>query len=147
MDNPKELKREVMRKMRLAKIILVMFFAGIFLLPAASSAARRTEPEELERLINKISERQSKNLKVFEKKAKAYFFETQKPETIEILIKEFPPGEAIAIIVLSNLSKKSHKDIVAMRKSAKDWQGIAGLLGVKLKDLVKEVKDFRLGIG
>jgi hypothetical protein len=129
------------------KKVLVIFLVFIFSFPLSSSAARRTEPEELERLINKINERQSKNLKNFEKKAKAYFFESQKPEAIEFLIKGFPPGDAVAAIVISNLSKKSYKDITAMRKSGKGWPDIASQLGVRLKDVVKEVKDFRSGIG
>lgn len=127
--------------------ILVLLIAFVLLFPLTSSGARRSEPEELDRLINKINERQSKNLKTFEKKAKAYFFETQKPEEIEFLIKEFPPGDAVTVIVLSNLSRKSYKDITAMRKSGKGWPDIAKQLGVRLKDVVKEVKDFRLGIG
>lgn len=129
------------------KKVLVILMIFTFLLPMTSFAARRTEPEELERLINKINERQSKNLKQFEKKSKAYFFETQKPETIEALVKEFLPGEAVAVIVLSNLSKKTTKDITAMRRSGKSWQEIAEKTGVKLKNVIKEVKDFRLGIG
>lgn len=129
------------------KKVLVIFLVFIFSFPLCSSAARRSEPEELERLINKINERQAKNIKSFEKRTKAYFFEAQKPEAIEFLIKEFPPGEAVTAIVLSNLSKKSHKDIAAMRKSGKGWSDIANQLGVRLKDVVKEVKDFRSGIG
>ncbi len=125
-------------------IILLVF---TFLLPLDSLAARWSEPEELERLINKINERQSKNIKNFEKKAKAYFFETQKPEVIDFLIKEFSPGDAVVAIVLSNFSKKSYKDITAMRKAGKGWPDIANQLSVRLKDVVKEVKDFRSGIG
>ncbi|MEW6108907.1 MAG: hypothetical protein AB1632_07060 [Nitrospirota bacterium] len=132
----------------LFKKVLVVFFVTILLLPSTSYAfGKRSEPEELERLINKINERQAKNLKSFEKRTKAYFFETQKPEAIESLIREFPPGEAVTVIVLSNLSKKSHKDVAAMRKSGKNWPDIANQLGLRLKDVVKEVKDFRLGIG
>ncbi|MBI5188028.1 MAG: hypothetical protein HZA07_02995 [Nitrospirae bacterium] len=132
--------------LRLRKVLAILLALTLFL-PLTSSAARRSEPEELDRLIKKINERQSKNLKEFEKKAKAYFFDTQKPETTEILIKEFPPGEAVTVIVLSNLSKRSYKDIVAMKKAGKGWQDITGQINVKLKDVVKEVKDFRLGIG
>ncbi|MCL4490482.1 MAG: hypothetical protein M1510_01050 [Nitrospirae bacterium] len=127
--------------------VLIISFVFTFLFPLASFAGRLSEPEELDRTISKINERQSKNLKVFEKKTKAYFFESQKPEAIESLLKEFRPGEAITVLVLSNLSRKPYKEIAAMKKSGKGWQDIAEKSGVKLKNVVKEVKDFRLGIG
>ena len=132
--------------MRVKKVLaLAILFA--FLLPLVSFAGRLSEPEELDKLIKKISERQSRNLKTFEKKIKAYFFEAQKPETIERLIREFPPGDTVTIIVFSNLSKKPVKDIVAMKKAGADWPDMAGKLKLNLKAAVKEVKDFRLGIG
>ncbi|MBI5641581.1 MAG: hypothetical protein HZA17_14270 [Nitrospirae bacterium] len=127
--------------------ILSLLLVAAFLFPLTASAARLSEPEELDRLIGKINERQSKNLKTFEKKAKAYFFDTQKPEVIESLMKEFQPGEVIAMVVISNLSRKPAKDIVAMRKSGTKWPEIAEKTGVKLKPVIKEVKDFRSGIG
>jgi hypothetical protein len=110
-------------------------------------SGRLPEAEELDKVIKKINERQSKNLKSFEKKTKAYFFEAQKPETIGALLKEFSPGDAVTIIVISNLSKKPYKDIVTMRKAGKGWQAIAEQLGVKLKNVLKDVKEFRSGIG
>jgi len=105
------------------------------------------EHEELEKIIKKINERQSRNLKMFEKKTKAYFFETQKPEAVEALLKEFSPGDTVTIIVISNLSKKPYKGLAALRKSGKTWQDITNQSGVKLKSVLKEVKDFRSGIG
>lgn len=127
--------------------ILALVVVFTFLLPFVSFAGRLSESEELDKLIKKISERQAKNLKTFEKKTKAYFFEAQKPEAIEMLIKEFPPGDTVTIIVFSNLSKKPVKDIVAMKKSGIGWPDMAGKLKINLKAAVKEVKDFRLGIG
>lgn len=118
-----------------------------FLLPLVSFGARLSESEELDKVIKKINERQSKNLKTFEKKTRAYFFEAQKPETIEMLIREFAPGDTVTIIVFSNLSKKPVNDIVAMKKAGAGWPDIAGKLKINLKAAVKEVKDFRLGIG
>ncbi|RJQ42100.1 MAG: hypothetical protein C4550_00235 [Nitrospiraceae bacterium] len=130
-----------------ARRVLTLFLVFTFLLPMTAFSGRLSEPEELDKVIKKINERQSRNLKMFEKKTKAYFFETQKPETIGALLKEFSPGEAVTIIVISNLSKKPYKDIVTMRKSGKGWQAIAEQLGVKLKKVLKDVKDFRSGIG
>lgn len=126
---------------------LVVLLVSIFLVPLTSFAGRLPEADELDMIIKKINERQSKNLKMFEKKTKAYFFETQKPETIGALLKEFLPGDAVTIIVISNLSKKPYKNIATMRKSGKGWQTIAEQLGVKLKNVLKDVKDFRSGTG
>ena len=127
--------------------ILASLMAFLLLVPAAVYAARFSEPEELDRLVQKISERQSKDMKTFEKKTRAYFFEEQKPETIADVIKQVPPGEAITVIVLSNLSKKPVQDILVMKKTGKTWQAIADKTNVKLKAVIKDVKDFRLGIG
>jgi len=127
--------------------ILYAMLAFLLLIPVTGFAARLSEPEELDRLVQKISERQSKDMKTFEKKTRAYFFEEQKPEAIMAVIGQVAPGEAITVIVLSNLSKKPVQDIIAMKKTGKTWQEIADKTGVKLKALVKDVKDFRLGIG
>jgi hypothetical protein len=129
------------------KKVLTLFLVFTFLLPVTAFSGRLSETEELDKVIKKINERQSRNLKMFEKKTKAYFFEAQKPETIGALLKEFSPGDAVTIIVISNLSKKPYKDIVTMRKAGKGWQAIAEQLGVKLKNVLKDVKDFRSGIG
>ncbi|MHB8880204.1 MAG: hypothetical protein ACYC69_01700 [Thermodesulfovibrionales bacterium] len=132
--------------MKPLKIIFGLFMGIVFLLPIAASAGRMSEPEELDKLIRKISERQSKN-KQFDKKTKAYFFDAQTPATIDSLIKEFAPGDTITIIVFSNLSKKPVKEIVAMKKAGTNWTDMAAKLKINLKAAVKEVKDFRLGIG
>jgi hypothetical protein len=132
--------------MRSTKTILAALLAFAFLFPLASFGARMSEPEELDKLIKKLSERQSKN-KQFDKKAKAYFFDAQTPETIDGLIKEFAPGDTITIIVFSNLSKKPVKEVVAMKKAGISWKDMAAKLKINLKAAVKEVKDFRLGIG
>jgi G:T/U-mismatch repair DNA glycosylase len=127
--------------------VLAALMVFLLLVPAAVYGARFSEPEELDRLVRKISERQSKDMKTFEKKTRAYFFEEQKPETIAAVIKQVAPGEAITVIVLSNLSKKPAQEIIAMKKAGKTWQEIADNNSVKLKAVVKDVKDFRLGIG
>lgn len=102
---------------------------------------------DLEYLVRTISERQSKKMKLFERKVKAYFFKDQKLETIEAVLKRFPPGEAVTVLVLSNLSKKSAQDIIDMKTSGTPWEGIAEQTGVKIKALVGDVKEFRFGIG
>jgi predicted transcriptional regulator len=127
--------------------MLYGMLAFVLLVPLTGFAARLSEPEELDRLVQKISERQSKDMKTFEKKTRAYFFEEQKPEAIAAVISQVAPGEAITVIVLSNLSKKPVQNIIAMKKAGKTWQEIADKTGVKLKAVVKDVKDFRLGIG
>lgn len=134
------------KTMKAGNIILGLLLSIVFLVPAVASAGRLSEPEELDKLIKKISERQSKN-KQFDKKTKAYFFETQTPEVIDGLIKEFAPGDTITIIVFSNLSKKPVKEVAAMKKAGTGWPEMAAKLKINLKAAVKEVKDFRLGIG
>jgi hypothetical protein len=102
---------------------------------------------DLNYLVGTITEHQSKKMKVFERKVKAYFFKDQKAETIEAVLKQFPPGEAVAVIVLSNLSKKPVQDIIDLKTSGMPWSVIAEQTGVKMKALVGDVKDFRFGIG
>jgi hypothetical protein len=133
--------------MKLNRKSILMLVALLVTAQSAAHAARLSEPEELDKLVSKISERQSKDRKTFEKKTKAYFFDAQKPELVEEVIKQFKPGEAVTVIVLSNLSQKPVQDIATMRKSGKSWQEIADKTKVKLKSVVKDVKDFRLGIG
>lgn len=133
-----------MIRVKKVPVILLVF---TFLIPLTSFAAGQSEPEKLDQLIKKINEKQSKNIKNFEKKVEAYFFDTHTPEVIKGLIKEFPPGEIVAILVVSNLSKWPVKNIVDMRKKEIDWRNIAGQVGIKLKNMIKEVKDFRLAVG
>lgn len=132
--------------MKAFKLIFCLFISIVLLSPMVASANRLSEPEELDKLIKKISERQSKN-KQFDKKTKAYFFEAQTPEAIDSLIKEFAPGDTITIIVFSNLSKRPVKEIAAMKRAGTNWPDMAVKLKINLKAAVKEVKDFRLGIG
>lgn len=134
------------KTMKAIRIIFCLLLSIVFLLPIVASGGRLSEPEELDKLIKKITERQSKN-KQFDKKTKAYFFEAQTPETIDGLIKEFAPGDTITIIVFSNLSKKPVKEVAAMKKAGTGWPEMAAKLKINLKAAVKEVKDFRLGIG
>jgi hypothetical protein len=102
---------------------------------------------DLQYLIGTITEHQSKKVKVFQRKAKAYFFKDQKAETIEAVTKQFPPGEAVAVIVLSNISKKPVREIIDLKIAGMAWEDIAEQSGVKVKALVSDVKDFRFGIG
>lgn len=138
--------------MKTFRKILAVFVVFVALSPMSAPAAwqfgaRSPEPEELDKVISKITSNQSKNIKTFESKAREYFFDTQKRETIVSLVKDFPPGEAVVILVLSDLSKKSVVKIATMRKSGKAWPEIADLTGVKLKAVIKEIKAFRSGAG
>ncbi len=110
-------------------------------------AAKDGPVADLDYLVGTISERQSKKMKLFERKVKAYFFKDQKLETIEAVLKQFPPGEAVTVLVLSNLSKKPAQDIIDMKTSGTHWEDIAERTGVKMKALVSDVKEFRFGIG
>jgi len=103
--------------------------------------------EDLDYLVQTINKRVSKKMRLFEKKTKAYFNKVAKAETIEALLKQFSPGDAVMVIVLSDLSNKQVKDIADMKTSGAPWQDIAERTGVKLKTVVRDVKDFWLGSG
>jgi hypothetical protein len=110
-------------------------------------AAEDGPAADLDYLIGTISKRVSKKMKRFEGKTKDYFIKAQKAETIEAVIKQFSPGEAITMLVLSNLSKKPVQEIIDMKTSGAPWPDIAERTGVKLKVVVSDVKDFWLGSG
>lgn len=84
-----------------------------------------------------------KEIKRFEETLKSYFFEIVEFDVIERSLKELTPGEALTVIVIVSLSKKSDKEIIKMKKEGKSWTEIAKATGVNMKDLVKEVKDFQ----
>ena len=133
-----------MQSIKNGLLILVVL---LLVTPAVAAAGRLPEPEELDNVIAKITSKQSKNIRTFESKVREYFFDTEKKDAIVSLVKEFPPGEAVAILVLTELSKKSSQDVAAMKKAGKSWPEIAEQCGVKLKAVIKEIKAFRSGAG
>ncbi|MBI4838771.1 MAG: hypothetical protein HY806_06440, partial [Nitrospirae bacterium] len=58
-------------------------------------------------------------------------------------LKEITPGDALTVIVIVKLSKKSDKEIVKMKKAGKAWPEIIKTMSVNMKDVVKEVKEFQ----
>ncbi|MBI4698258.1 MAG: hypothetical protein HY758_04950 [Nitrospirae bacterium] len=85
----------------------------------------------------------AKEIKRFGDQVKAYFFEAVPNDIIESALKDLTPGDALAAIVIINLSKKPGKDIITMKKDGKSWTDIVNSVGLKMKDVVKEVKEFQ----
>ncbi|MBI4846961.1 MAG: hypothetical protein HY808_00080 [Nitrospirae bacterium] len=129
------------------KWIAVLLITVSFLFPLISIAAaaeKGTEEELKERIAITNKKRVTpKEIKRFTDQVKAYFFETVPDDVIESAMKELTPGEALAAIVITNLSKKPGKDIIKMKKDGKSWTEIVNASGLKMKDVVKEVKEFQ----
>ncbi|MBI5408012.1 MAG: hypothetical protein HZA14_01445 [Nitrospirae bacterium] len=129
------------------KKVLTFILATAFLAlaaPTATAAQKGTEEELKERIeITNKKRVTPKEIKRFEEKLKAYFFEAVPDDVIESAMKELTPGEALAAIVITNLSKKPGRDIIKMKKDGKSWTDIVNAVGLKMKDVVKEVKEFQ----
>lgn len=129
------------------KCLTVILVLSLFLPATASitlSAEKGTEEELKERIeITNKKRVTPKELKRFADQVKAYFFEAVPNDAIESALKELTPGDALAAIVIINLSKKPGKDVIKMKKDGKSWTDITNAVGLKMKDVVKEVKEFQ----
>ncbi|MBI4827109.1 MAG: hypothetical protein HY807_11940 [Nitrospirae bacterium] len=135
-------------KTRIMKKFLTLILSFSLILPmlvqVAAAAEKGTEDELKERIAITNKKRVTpKEIKRFGDQVKAYFFEAVPNEVIELAIKELTPGDALAAIVIINLSKKPGKDIIKMKKDGKNWTDITNTAGLKMKDVVKEVKEFQ----
>ncbi|MBI5057541.1 MAG: hypothetical protein HZB61_13085 [Nitrospirae bacterium] len=135
-------------KTKTIKKLLILILSFSFILPVmvsiVSAAEKGTEEELKERIAITNKKRVTpKEIKRFTDQVKAYFFETVPDDVIESAMKELTPGEALAAIVITNLSKKPGKDIMKMKKDGKSWTDIVNTSGLKMKDVVKEVKEFQ----
>lgn len=129
------------------KCLTVILVLSLFLPATASiavSAEKGTEEELKERIeITNKKRVTPKEIKRFGDQVKAYFFEAVPNDVIESALKELTPGDALAAIVIINLSKKPGKDVIKMKKDGKSWTDITNAAGLKMKDVVKEVKEFQ----
>lgn len=129
------------------KCLTVILVLSLFLPATASitlSAEKGTEEELKERIeITNKKRVTPKEIRRFGDQVKAYFFEAVPNDIIESALKELTPGDALAAIVIINLSKKPGKDIIKMKKDGKSWTDIVNAVGLKMKDVVKEVKEFQ----
>lgn len=131
----------------LKKILSLMLVFLIFLPVMTRDAAGKEKggEEELKERIDITNKKRvtPKEIKRFEEKLKSYFFEIVEPGVIDRSLKELSPGEALIVIVIVSLSKKSDGEIIKMKKEGKSWTEICNAVGVKMKDVVKEVKEFQ----
>src|SRR4030065_1370667 len=124
------------------KYLVLLIFFSLFLLSVFSivSAAEKGSEDELKERIAITNKKRvtPKEIKRFGDQVKAYFFEAVPNDIIESALKDLTPGDALAAIVIINLSKKPGKDIIKMKKDGKSWTDITNTAGLKMKDVVKE---------
>jgi len=123
-------------------IVFSLFLPSVFSIVSAAEKGGEDELKERIAITNK-KRVTPKEIKRFTDQVKAYFFEAVPDDVIESALKELTPGEALAAIVITNLSKKPGKDIIKMKKDGKNWTDITNAVGLKMKDVVKEVKEFQ----
>jgi hypothetical protein len=123
-------------------IVFSLFLPSVFSIAAAAEKGGEDELKERIAITNK-KRVTPKEIKRFGDQVKAYFFEAVPNDIIESALKELTPGDALAAIVIINISKKPSKDIIKMKKDGKSWTDITNTAGLKMKDVVKEVKEFQ----
>ena len=123
-------------------LVFSLFLPGTVSIAGAKEKGGEEELKERIEISNK-KRVTPKEIKRFEEKLKAYFFEAVPNDVIESALKELTPGDALTAIVITNLSKKPGKDIIKMKKDGKSWTDISNAVGLKMKDVVKEVKEFQ----
>ena len=135
----------------LKKLLIPMLVFSLFSpIVSTSMAMQRGGEEELKERIEITNKKRvtPKEIKRFEESLKSYFFEIVEFDVIDrvmkaVDLKEITPGDALIVIVLVKLSKKPEQEIIKMKKEGKNWTEIVNAVGVKLKDVVKEVKEFQ----
>ncbi len=134
--------------MRLSKQNLAKLWTiGIILvlsLPVLVSAD--SEMDELKKLMKDVTEKRSapEQLRDFEEKLIDNYGHAVPPDTIKRLVKEFTPGEALAITVFMRVAEKTDDEIINMRKAGMEFDRIAEKLNVSLKEVInKRIKAFR----
>jgi len=129
------------------KILTLILVFSLFLPPIVSTVAGKEKggEKELKERIEITNKKRvtPKEVQRFEEKLKSYFFEIVDFSVIENAMKELTPGEALVVVVIVKLSKKPVKEIIKMAKGGKSWEEIVKTMGVNMKDVVKEVKEFQ----
>ncbi|TAN45165.1 MAG: hypothetical protein EPN22_03990 [Nitrospirae bacterium] len=115
----------------------------IFIMPYAAFA--ENELDALNKLMKNITEKRStpEQLSDFEEKVIDNYGHAVPPATIRKVIREFTPGEALAIVVCMRVAEKTDEEIIAMKKSGMGCDKIAESLGVGLEKVLKRIKAFR----
>ncbi|MDP3297291.1 MAG: hypothetical protein Q8N09_06845 [Thermodesulfovibrionia bacterium] len=138
--------KRILKKLLIPMLVFSLFSPIVF----TSMAMQRGGVEELKERIDITNKKRvtPKEIKRFEESLQSYFFEIVELDVIErvmkaVDLKEITPGDALIVIVLVKLSKKPEQEIIKMKKEGKNWTEIVNAVGVKLKDVVKEVKEFQ----
>lgn len=138
--------KRILKKLLIPMLVFSLFSPIVF----TSMAMQRGGEEELKERIEITNKKRvtPKEIKRFEESLKSYFFEIVEFDVIDrvmkaVDLKEITPGDALIVIVLVKLSKKPEQEIIKMKKEGKNWTEIVNAAGVKLKDVVKEVKEFQ----
>jgi hypothetical protein len=118
--------------------MLLMFFLPVI-------AIANSEMDELSKLMKDVTEKRSTpdQLRDFEEKLIDNYGHAVPPDTIKRLVKEFTPGEALAIVACMRVAEKTDDEIINMRKSGVGWDKIAEKLNVSLESIIKRIKAFR----
>jgi len=131
----KTVKRDILS---ISGILIVL----VLLLPVFSFADANLE--ELDSLIKDVNKTQStpEKLRVFEDNLAGYFYEVDL-SVIQGLLKEFSPGDTLALLTFVKISGKGIKDITSARKDGMNWDKVAEKFSAGLDKVVKRIKAFR----
>jgi len=137
-----------MKKSRTGKILTVIMAVALLISTGACVTDKRAskggEKELKERMdITNKKRVTPKEVQRFEEKLQSYFFEIVEPDAITRAITDLSPGDAMSAVVTVSLSKKPVEEIIGMNKTGKNWTEITDALGIKIEDIVKEVKEFQ----
>ncbi|MEW6739699.1 MAG: hypothetical protein ACOYU2_01580 [Nitrospirota bacterium] len=118
--------------------MLLMFFLPVI-------AIANSEMDELNKLMKDVTEKRSTpdQLRDFEEKLIDNYGHAVPPDTIKRLVKEFTPGEALAIVACMRVVEKTNDEIINMRKSGMECDKISEKLNVNLENIIKRIKAFR----
>lgn len=131
-----------LNKQNLVKVlglgVLLMFFLPVI-------AAANSEMDELNKLMKDVTEKRSTpgQLRDFEEKLMDNYGHAVPPDTIKRVVKEFTPGEALAIVACMRIAEKTDDEIINMRKAGMECDKIAEKLNVGLENIIKRIKASR----
>jgi hypothetical protein len=127
------------------KGLAVVVFLVLFLQPLLVAA--QSDKEVLESLIARTNKRRDTPEKINVFKgilANHYYLSVS---IVEEILKELTPGDSLAAVSISSLSKGDAKEVAKMKKAGDDWQAIADKSGVPLKEAIKDIRKFQRASG
>lgn len=108
-------------------------------------ASANDELSELKQLMMDVTEKRSapEKLMDFEEKLIDNYGHAVSPLTIKKAVKEFTPGEALAIVACIRVAERNDDEIINMRKAGMECDKIAEKMNVGLDKIIKRIKAFR----